>query len=59
MRHVTNLWKNIISIGQLAKDGYETTFTSDTRKNSKRAIIVVQCKKNGTLYLTIDGCDFL
>ena len=30
MRHIPNLRKNLISIGQLVKDGYVTTFTSDT-----------------------------
>ncbi len=56
MRHVPNLKKNLISIGQLASDGYVTTFIGDKWKISKGAMTIARGTKNGTLYTTTDGC---
>ncbi len=56
VRHVPDLRKNLISIGQLASDGYVTTFTGDKWKISKGAMTIACGTKNGTLYTTTDGC---
>jgi len=56
VRHVPDLRKNLISIGQLASNGYVTTFTGDKWKISKGAMIIARGTKNGTPYTTTDGC---
>jgi hypothetical protein len=56
VRHVPDLRKNLISIGQLALDGYATTFTGDKWKISKGAMTIARGTKNETLYTTTDGC---
>ncbi len=56
VRHVLDLRKNLISIGQLASDGYVTTFTGHKWKILKGAMIIAQGTKNETLYTTTDGC---
>ena len=57
VRHVPSLRNNLISIEQLAKDGYVTTFAGDMWKILRRAMIVAYGEKNRTLYMTIDGCE--
>ena len=52
VRHIPDLTKNLISVGQLASDGYTTIFDGDHWKISKGAMIVARGKKNGTLYKT-------
>ncbi len=47
VKHVPDLRKNLISIGQLALDGYVTTFTGDKWKISKGAMTIAQGTKNG------------
>ena len=55
VRHVPSLKKNLISIGQLATQGYVTTFSEDAWKISKGAMTIARGKKLGTLYTTTDG----
>ncbi len=50
-RHVLDLKKNIISIGQLGGEGCVTTFTNKTRKVTKGALVIAKGEKVGTLYL--------
>ena len=40
MVHIPNLRKNLISIGQFAKDGYVATFVGDMWKISNEAMTV-------------------
>ena len=56
VRHVPSLRNYLISIGQLAKDSYVTTFTDDTWKTSKGVMTVSRGKKKRTLYMTSNGC---
>lgn len=52
VRHIPDLRKNLISVGQLAREGYTTTFHGDDWKVSKGAMTVARGKKSGTLYIT-------
>ena len=52
VRHIPDLRKNLISVGQLADEGYDTNFCGDTWKVSKGAMTIARGKKNNTLYLT-------
>ncbi len=56
VRHASDLRKNLIFIGQLASNGYVTTFTRDKWKISKGAMTIARGTKNGTFYTTTDGC---
>jgi ATP-binding cassette subfamily B (MDR/TAP) protein 1 len=56
VRHVPDLRKNLISIGQLTSDGYVMTFTGDKWKISIGAMTIARGTKNETLYTTTDGC---
>jgi len=58
VRHVPDLKKNLISIGQLTSDGYVTTFTGDKWKISNGAMTIARGTKNETLYTTTDGVWF-
>ena len=52
VRHVPKLTRSLISVGQLGDDGYVSTFTGDSWKISKGAMVVARGKRDGTLYLT-------
>jgi hypothetical protein len=58
-RHVPNLKRNLVSVGQLAAAGYTSTFTGDTWKVSNGTMVAAKGKKVGTLYLTSHGSDTL
>lgn len=51
VKHVPDLRKNIISIGQLGIEGFITTFTDKTWKVNKGALVIKKVEKVGTLYL--------
>ena len=51
VRHVLDLNKNIISIGQLGGEGCVTTFTDKTWNVTKGALVREKGEKVGTLYL--------
>ncbi|KAK0591188.1 hypothetical protein LWI29_036674 [Acer saccharum] len=55
VRHISDLRKNLISIGQLASKGYVTTFTDDKWKISKGIMTITRGNKNGSFYITTDG----
>ncbi|BBG97541.1 disease resistance family protein / LRR family protein [Prunus dulcis] len=55
VRHIPDLRKNLISVGQLASEGYTTIFHGDDWKISKGAMMVARGKKNGTLFMTAGG----
>ncbi len=59
VRHVPDLRKNLISIGQLASDNYVMTFTGDKWKISNGAMTIARGTKNATLYTTTDGCGLV
>jgi hypothetical protein len=59
VRHIPNLTKNLISVGQFASDGYTTVFHGDNWKISKGAMTVARGKKSGTLYMTAEACHLI
>ncbi|CAO2827530.1 unnamed protein product [Amaranthus hypochondriacus] len=56
VKHVPDLRKNLIFVGQLAREGYTIIFQGDNWKISKGSMTVAHGKKNGTLYLTAGAC---
>ena len=59
VRHIPDLTKNLISVGQLASDGYTTVFHGDNWKISKGAMTIARGKKSGTLYKTARACHLI
>ncbi|WVZ16376.1 hypothetical protein V8G54_009358 [Vigna mungo] len=59
VRHIPDLTKNLISVGQLANDGYTTVFHGDNWKISKGAMTIARGKKSGTLYKTEGACHLI
>jgi hypothetical protein len=59
VRHIPDLTKNLISVGQLASDGYTTIFHGDQWKISKGAMTIARGKKSGTLYKTAGECHLI
>lgn len=57
--HISDLTKNLISVGQLASDGYTTVFHDDNWKISKGAMMIVRGRKSGTLYKTTRVCHLI
>ena len=56
VRHIPDLRKNLISVGQLATEGYVTTFNGNSWKVSRGAMTVARGQKSGTLYMTANTC---
>ncbi|WVZ03536.1 hypothetical protein V8G54_024342 [Vigna mungo] len=59
VRHIPDLTKNLISVGQLANDGYITVFHGDNWKISKGAMTIARGRKSGTLYKTEGACHLI
>ncbi|WVZ07788.1 hypothetical protein V8G54_021134 [Vigna mungo] len=59
VRHIPDLTKNLISVGQLANDGYTTIFHGDNWKISKGAMTIARGRKSGTLYKTEGACHLI
>ena len=59
VRHIPDLTKNLISVSQLASEGYTTVFHGDHWKISKGAMIIARGKKSGTLYKTAGACHLI
>lgn len=51
VRHVPELKKNMISIGQLGSEGCTSTFTDKMWKVTKGSLVIAKREKVGTLYL--------
>lgn len=52
VRHVPDLKRNLISVGQLDAEGYATTFVGDSWKITKGATMIARGSRPGTLYIT-------
>ena len=52
VRHIPDLRRNLISVGQLDDKGHAILFVSGTWKVTKRARVLARGKKTGTLYMT-------
>ena len=52
VRHIADLRRNLISVGQLDDEGHAILFVGGTWKVTKRARVLARGKKIGTLYVT-------
>ncbi|RVW19901.1 Retrovirus-related Pol polyprotein from transposon TNT 1-94 [Vitis vinifera] len=52
VRHIPDLRRNLISVGQLDDEGHAILFVSSTWKVTKGARVLAHGKKTGTLYMT-------
>lgn len=52
VRHIPELKKNLISVGQLDDSGFSVVFSNGTWKVIKGALVLAKGKKTGTLYTT-------
>ena len=59
VRHIPGLKRNLISVGQLDSKEYTTTFSSNSWKITKGAMMVARGQKEGTLYLTKNICNII
>ena len=59
VRHVPELKKNLISVGQLDESGHSINFSGGMWKVSKGVMILARGKKTGTLYMTPASEDII
>ena len=59
VRHIPELRRNLISVGQLDDEGHAILFISGTWKVTKGARVLVRGKKTGTLYMTSNPRDII
>ena len=59
VRHIPNLRRNLISVGQLDDEGHAILFVGDTWKVTKGARVLAREKKTGTLYMTSSPRDII
>ena len=57
VRHIPDLRRNLISIGQLDDKGHAILFVGGTWKVTKGARVLAREKKTGTLYMTLSSRD--
>ena len=57
VRHIPDLKRNLISVGQLNDEGHAILFVGGTWKVTKRARVLARGKKTGTLYMTSSPKD--
>ena len=57
VRHIPNLRRNLISVGQLDDEGHAILFVGGTWKVTKGARVLAHGKKTGTLYMTLSPRD--
>jgi hypothetical protein len=57
VRHIPDLRKNLISIGQLESEGCISIFTNKMWKVIKGSLVIAKGEKVGTLYLCTGNID--
>ena len=57
VRHIPELRRNLISVGQLDDEGYAILFVGGTWKVTKGARVLARGKKTGTMYMTSSPRD--
>ena len=57
VRHIPDLRRNLISVGQLDDEGHAILFVGGTWKDTKGARVLAYRKKTGTLYMTSSPRD--
>ena len=59
VRHILDLRRNLISVGQLDDEGQAILFVDGTWKVTKGAMVLAHGKKTGTLYMTSSPRDII
>ena len=59
VRHIPELRRNLISVGQLNDEGHAILFVGGTWKVTKGARVLAHGKKTGTLYMTSSPRDII
>ena len=59
VRHVLNLKRNLISIGQLDDEGFVTIFVNECWKITKDAMVIARNSKMDILYITANDKDIV
>ena len=59
VRHIPDLRRNLISIGQLNDEGHVILFVNGTWKVTKGVRVLARRKKTGTLYMTSNPRDII
>ena len=59
VRHISDLRRNLISVGQLDNEGNAILFVGDTWKVTKGVRVLAHGKKTGTLYMTSSPRDII
>ena len=59
VRHIPDLRRNLISVGQFDDEGYAILFVGGTWKVTKGARVLARGKKTGTLYMTSSPRDII
>ena len=61
VRYIPGLTKQLISVGQLDREGYHVTFVRNTWKVAKGSLVVAKGERTGTLYLvsSLDELNFV
>ena len=57
VRHIPDLRRNLISVGQLDDEGHAILFVGDTWNVTKGVRVLARGKKTGTLYMTSSSRD--
>ena len=57
VRHIPELRRNLISVGQLDDEGHAILFVGGTWKVTKGVMVLARGKKTGTLYITSSPRD--
>ena len=59
VRHILDLRRNLISVGQLDDEGHAILFVDGTWKVTKGAMVLARGKKTGTLYMISSPRDII
>ena len=59
VRHIPDLRRNLISVGQFDDEGYAILFVGGTWKVTNGARVLARGKKTGTLYMTSSPRDII
>ena len=59
VRHILDLRRNLIFVGQLDDEGHAILFVDSTWKVTKGAMVLARGKKTGTVYMTSSSRDII
>jgi len=52
VKHVFDVRLNLLSVGKLCDENYNSSFSSDSWKLTKGSMVVGRCTKHSALYIT-------